>query len=85
MAKVIRVWDGSTWQDIGVAVPNAVSLDGIQTLSNKTISGSANTLSNIANASLTNSSITINGAPVSLGGSTTIQGESFHPFLLMGA
>ena len=43
-----------------------------QTLTNKTISGSANTLSNIPNAALTNSSITINGSPVSLGGSLTL-------------
>lgn len=42
------------------------------TLTNKSISGATNTLSNIANASLTNSSITINGSSVSLGGSTTI-------------
>jgi len=42
------------------------------TLTNKSISGSTNTLSNIANASLTNSSVTINGNNVSLGGSTTI-------------
>lgn len=39
------------------------------TLTNKTISGGSNTLSNIANASLTNSSITISGASVALGGS----------------
>lgn len=55
-----------------------------ETLTNKTISGSNNTLSNIGNSSLTNSSITINGSSVSLGGSVTITGESFHPFLLMG-
>jgi hypothetical protein len=42
------------------------------TLTNKSISGSTNTLSNIGNASLTNSSITINGNSVSLGGSTTV-------------
>lgn len=42
------------------------------TLTNKLISGSTNTLSNIANASLTNSSITINSSPVSLGGSATV-------------
>lgn len=42
------------------------------TLTNKTISGSNNTLSNIGNASLTNSSITINGSAVSLGGSVSI-------------
>jgi hypothetical protein len=45
---------------------------GAQTLTNKTISGSDNTITNIANGSLTNSSITINGSPVSLGGSVTI-------------
>lgn len=43
-----------------------------QTLTHKTISGSSNTLLNIANASLTNSSITINGTAVSLGGAITI-------------
>lgn len=41
------------------------------TLTNKTISGSDNTLSNIGNSSLTNSSITLAGTAVSLGGSFT--------------
>jgi hypothetical protein len=41
------------------------------TLTNKSISGSTNTLSNIGNTSLTNSSITINGNAVSLGGSVS--------------
>lgn len=50
----------------------SVDLDTAQTLTNKTISGSSNTLSNIGNSSLTNSSITINGTPVSLGGSTSV-------------
>jgi len=39
------------------------------TLTNKTIDGGSNTLQNIANASLTNSSITISGTSVSLGDS----------------
>jgi len=43
-----------------------------QTLTNKTISGASNTLSNIGNSSLTNSSVTINGSSVSLGGSITV-------------
>jgi hypothetical protein len=72
MAKIIRVWDGATWQTVGTALPNALTTDGTQTLTNKTISGGANTLTNIANASLTNSSITVNGSTVSLGGSVTI-------------
>jgi hypothetical protein len=46
------------------------------TFTNKTISGSTNTLSNIANASLTNSSITVNGTSVSLGGSVTVSSVS---------
>ena len=39
----------------------------------------------VTNAKLQNSSITINGSSVSLGGSVSITGESFHPFMLMGA
>jgi hypothetical protein len=57
----------------------AISIDstvttnsGSQTLTNKTISGSDNTLSNIANSSLSNSAITINGTSVSLGGTRTL-------------
>lgn len=42
------------------------------TLTNKSISGASNTLSNIDNSSLTNSSVTINGSAVSLGGSITV-------------
>jgi hypothetical protein len=43
-----------------------------QTLTNKSISGSTNTLSNIGNSSLTNSSVTYNGVNVALGASGTI-------------
>ena len=46
--------------------------NNVMTLTNKTISGSSNTLTNIGNASLTNSAITINGSSVSLGGSVTV-------------
>jgi hypothetical protein len=42
-----------------------------QALTNKTISGGSNTLSNIGNSSLTNSSISIAGTSTSLGGSIT--------------
>jgi hypothetical protein len=49
-----------------------VTLTDTQTLTNKTISGATNTLSNIGNASLTNSSVTFNGQAVALGASGTI-------------
>jgi hypothetical protein len=59
----------------GTTIPASKTLvdtDSAQTLTNKTISGASNTLTNIANASLTNSAITINGSSVSLGGSVTV-------------
>ena len=49
-----------------------VNADIPATLTGKSISGASNTLSNIANASLTNSSVTYNGVTVALGASGTI-------------
>ena len=64
-------YNGST--AVTIAIDSTVAtLTGTQTLTNKTISGASNTLSSIANASLTNSSVTYNGVAVALGASGTI-------------
>jgi hypothetical protein len=69
-----------------IAIDSTVATtSGTQTFTNKTISGASNTLTNIGNASLTNSSITLNGTPVSLGGSATIDAGTDPVLVLMGA
>ena len=47
------------------------TLAGTETLTGKTISGASNTLSNIGNASLTNSSVTIGSTTTALGATST--------------
>ncbi len=57
---------------INIDTTVVATLSDTQTLTNKTISGASNTLSNIGNSSLTNSSVTYNGVNVALGASGTI-------------
>jgi hypothetical protein len=66
-------YDGSS--AVTIAIDSTVAtLTGTQTLTNKSISGSTNTLSNIGNASLTNSSLTVGTTAISLGSSSLTLG-----------
>lgn len=76
-ANAIVLFDGTTGKLIknsAVTLPagSLVGTSDSQTLTNKTISGSNNTLSNIPNGSLVNSAISVNGTSISLGASGTI-------------
>jgi hypothetical protein len=62
-------YNGSTAVTIAID-SSVVTLNGAQALTNKTISGSNNTLSNIANSSLTNSQITLGTTNIALGGTS---------------
>jgi len=62
---------GTTTLTLPAATDTLVGKATTDTLTNKTISGSSNTLSNIANASLTNSAVTIGSTSISLGGTVT--------------
>jgi len=56
---------------VTIAIDSTVAtLTGTQTLTNKSISGSTNTFTNIPNSALTNSSLTIGSTNVSLGSTT---------------
>jgi trimeric autotransporter adhesin len=58
----------------GYGITDGVSLTGTETLTNKTISGSSNTLTNIGNASLTNSAVTVGTTSIALGASSLTLG-----------
>lgn len=62
-------FNGSASRTISID-STVVTLTGTQTLTNKTISGASNTLSNIGNSSLTNSSITLGTTNIALGGTS---------------
>jgi hypothetical protein len=82
---------GEPTEDRVITLPNAtdtlVGRATQDTLTNKTISGSSNTLSNIPNSALTNSSIIVNGSAVSLGGTLDIAASDLAVRILslMGA
>ena len=72
-------FNGST--PITIAIDSTVvTLTGSQTLTNKSMSGSSNTFTNIPNSALTNSSLTYNGVTVALGASGTI--TAVNPYAL---
>jgi len=75
MAKLIRVWDGTTWQSVGNALPNALTIDGTQILTNKTI----NLASNTVNATLAQLNSAVSDADVaSLAGSETLTNKTIN-------
>ena len=63
--------DGGTEKQVNISQLGTIFAGDTQTLTNKTISGDSNTLSNIANSSLTNSAVTVGSTSISLGGSST--------------
>jgi len=60
---------GTATKIASITNSNIVQLAAVQTLTDKTINASHNTLSNITNTSLSNSTITIDGSAIPLGGS----------------
>ena len=66
-------YNGST--AVTIAIDSTVAtLTGIQTLTNKSISGSTNTFSNIPNVALTNSSLTVGTTNIALGATSLTLG-----------
>ena len=88
-SNALTIGTGLTGTSYNGSAPVTIEIDstvatltGTQTLTNKTISGSSNTLSNIGNGSLTNSSVTYNGQTVALGSSATITASTTNPLTI---
>jgi hypothetical protein len=79
--NTLTIGTGLTGTSFNGSVARTITIDstvatltGTQSLTNKTINGSLNTLSNIGNSSLTNSQVTIGTTNLSLGGTATTLG-----------
>ena len=72
-SPVLTISGSNSTADLSSLVTGFITASSTETLTNKTISGSDNTISNIPNSALVGSgAITVNGSAVSLGGSVTI-------------
>ena len=79
-AGILKADGTNAFTTVSAPTGDIVGISDTQTLTNKTIDGSSNTLSNIGNSSLTNSSITVTdgttSTATSLGGTITFSGTT---------
>jgi len=79
-AGILKADGTNAFTTVSAPTGDIVGVSDTQTLTNKTIDGSSNTLSNIGNSSLTNSSITVTdgstSTATSLGGTITFSGTA---------
>jgi len=69
---ISSIKNGSATLTLPTTTDTLVGRATTDTLTNKSISGSTNTVTNLPNSALTNSSLTINSTSISLGGTATI-------------